>query len=98
MSVAPFVEQCLQAADIKQINSTKLYPALHAAGDAGLPMLVIDNHLGRAVIALQGVQVMAFPARRPVGDALGLTQIACLKQANRSAPGLLPAWPLVRSK
>ena len=65
MSVAPFVEQCLQAADIKQINSTKLYPALHAAGDAGLPMLVIDNHLGRAVIALQGAQVMAF---QPVGQ------------------------------
>ena len=60
MSVPAVFEQSLQAAGIKLINSTELYPALHAAGDAGLPMLVVDNGLGRAVIALQGAQVMAF--------------------------------------
>jgi glucose-6-phosphate 1-epimerase len=60
MRVASAAERCLQAAGIKQINSTELYPRLHAAGDAGLPMLVVNNHLGRAVIALQGAHVMTF--------------------------------------
>ncbi|HEX4757236.1 MAG TPA: D-hexose-6-phosphate mutarotase [Terracidiphilus sp.] len=64
MSVLPVFEQSLQTAGIKQINSTELYPALHAAGDAGLPMLVVDNDLGRAVIALQGAHVMSF---KPAG-------------------------------
>jgi D-hexose-6-phosphate mutarotase len=64
MSVLPVFERSLQTAGIKQINSTELYPALHAAGDAGLPMLVVDNDLGRAVIALQGAHVMSF---KPAG-------------------------------
>ena len=64
MSVLPVFEQSLQTAGIKQINSTELYPTLHAAGDAGLPMLVVENDLGRAVIALQGAHVMAY---KPVG-------------------------------
>ena len=59
MSV-PSVFEPLQAADIRVINSTRLYPELHKPGDTGLPMLVVDNNLGRAVIALQGAQVMSF--------------------------------------
>jgi glucose-6-phosphate 1-epimerase len=55
-------EQLINAAGIKQVNSRELYPALHQPGDAGLPMLVIDNALGHAVIALQGAHPMAFRA------------------------------------
>jgi len=57
----PFAfEQLISLAGITQVNSTQLYPALHQPGDAGLPMLVVDNALGRAVIALQGAHVMSF--------------------------------------
>jgi len=58
-------EHLFQATGIKRISSTDLYPAQHQAGDAGLPMLVVENSLGRAVIALQGAQLMAF---QPVGQ------------------------------
>ena len=53
-------EQLISLAGITQVNSTQLYPALHQPGDVGLPMLVVDNVLGRAVIALQGAHVMSF--------------------------------------
>ncbi|WP_153111789.1 D-hexose-6-phosphate mutarotase [Propionivibrio limicola] len=53
-----------EAAGVRQQNSRELYPSQHAADDAGLPMLVIDNPHARAVISLQGGQLMAFrPAR-----------------------------------
>ena len=55
-------KQLLETAGIKLVNSTTLYPALHQPGDAGLPMLVVENTLGRAVIALQGAHLMAFQA------------------------------------
>ena len=62
----PFAfEQLISLAGITQVNSTQLYPALHQPGAAGLPMLVVDNALGRAVIALQGAHVMSF---QPVGQ------------------------------
>ncbi len=64
MSAPSVFEQLGNSAGIKQINSTELYPALHQPGDAGLPMLVVENALGRAVIALQGAHLMAF---QPVG-------------------------------
>ncbi|MEO8411335.1 MAG: D-hexose-6-phosphate mutarotase [Propionivibrio sp.] len=41
-------------------GSTELFPELHPVGATGLPMLRVDNPLGRAVIALQGAHVMAF--------------------------------------
>lgn len=46
-------------------TSTALYPELHAAGEAGLPLLLVENALGRAVIALQGAHAIAF---RPAGQ------------------------------
>ena len=55
----------LKLAGITEVSSTQLYPVLHEAGDAGLPMLVVDNALGRAVIALQGAHVMSF---QPAGQ------------------------------
>ena len=58
--------QQLQAVGIQTVNSTQLFPAQHKAGDAGLPMLVIENSLGRAVVALQGAHVMLF---QPAGQA-----------------------------
>lgn len=44
----------------------QLYPTLHQLADAGLPMLVIENALGKTVVALQGAHVMSFqPAGQP---------------------------------
>jgi D-hexose-6-phosphate mutarotase len=54
------LEQQLLTAGIRRANSTELFPAQHQPGDAGLPMLVVENPLGRSVIALQGAHVMAF--------------------------------------
>jgi D-hexose-6-phosphate mutarotase len=55
----------IETAGIKLVNSTVLYPELHQPGDGGLPMLVVENALGRAVIALPGAHVMAF---QPAGQ------------------------------
>jgi glucose-6-phosphate 1-epimerase len=52
----------LANAGIKIVNSTELYPHLHQPGDAGLPLLVVENRLGRAVVALHGAHVMSFKA------------------------------------
>lgn len=65
MSVQSVLQQRLKSAGIALVNSRELYPALHQSGDAGLPMLVVDNAHGRAVIALQGAHLMAF---RPAGQ------------------------------
>lgn len=62
MSSQTLPEQTLAAAGIRLTNSRQLYPALHQADDAGLPMLVVDNPLGYAVIALQGAHLMAYRA------------------------------------
>ena len=62
MSATSIVEQLVKAAGISQVNSCELYPALHQPGDDGLPMLIVENTLGRAVIALQGAHLMAFRA------------------------------------
>ena len=48
------------AAAITQTTSTQLYPSQHQPGDAGLPMLVVENPLARAVLALQGAHLMSF--------------------------------------
>ncbi len=45
---------------VHRINSTELYPALHQAGDPGLPLLLVENRQARAVIALQGGQLLGF--------------------------------------
>ncbi|GHU05428.1 D-hexose-6-phosphate mutarotase [Betaproteobacteria bacterium] len=57
-------EQELRAAGIRTVNSRELYPAQHLADDPGLPMLLVENTLGRSVVALQGAHVMAFQAAR----------------------------------
>ena len=41
-------------------TTADLYPQLHTAGEAGLPVLLVENAHGRAVIALQGAHVLAF--------------------------------------
>lgn len=60
LSASPTNHALLRLAGIECLDSARLYPALHQPGDAGLPMLVVDNALGRAVIALQGAHVMSF--------------------------------------
>ncbi|MBS1229585.1 MAG: hypothetical protein H6R17_2862 [Proteobacteria bacterium] len=62
MSAQCVVEQLVKNTGITQSNSTELYPAQHRPGDKGLPMLVVENALGRAVIALHGAHLMAFKA------------------------------------
>jgi D-hexose-6-phosphate mutarotase len=59
------IDQLFQTAGIKVVSSTELYPALHQVGEAGLPMLVIENRLGRAVVALHGAHLMSF---QPAGE------------------------------
>ena len=58
-------EQQLLSAGIRLINSRQLFPELHQPTDAGLPMLVVENPLGRTVIAVQGAHVMSF---QPAGQ------------------------------
>jgi glucose-6-phosphate 1-epimerase len=65
MSESSVLEQLFETACIQVVNSTELYPALHKTGDRGLPVLVVKNRLGRAVVALQGAQLMEF---QPVGQ------------------------------
>ncbi len=58
-------EQQLLSAGIRLINSRQLFPGLHQPADAGLPMLVVENALGRTIIAVQGAHVMSF---QPAGQ------------------------------
>jgi D-hexose-6-phosphate mutarotase len=55
-----------RAAGIRIVNSRELYPTHHSSEDPGLPMLLVENLLGRTVVALQGAHVMAF---RPAGKS-----------------------------
>lgn len=59
---APLSQEQIAAAGIRIVSSSELYPELQQPGDTPLPMLVVENPLGRAVIALQGAHVMAYRA------------------------------------
>ncbi len=86
VQIAP--KQLFKTAGITQINSTELYPALHQAGDTGLPMLVVENKLGRAVISIQGAHLMSFqPVGRP--EMLWLSP-KCVLQAGKPIRGGIP--------
>jgi len=61
-AAASISEALIKAAGIRIVSSSELYPAHQQPGDTALPMLVVDNALGRAVIALQGAHVMAYRA------------------------------------
>jgi D-hexose-6-phosphate mutarotase len=65
MDMPSRIEQLVQAAGILLVPSAELYPALHRPGDAGLTLLVMENKLGRAVMALQGAHLLAF---QPAGQ------------------------------
>ena len=54
------VAQVAEAAGLRIAGSRELYPAVHGEGENGLPMLVVENKLGRAVIALMGAHLMSF--------------------------------------
>ncbi|SFN70204.1 glucose-6-phosphate 1-epimerase [Formivibrio citricus] len=55
----------LEQLGVAQVPSAALYPAWHEAADPGLPLLEINNRHGRAVVALQGAQVLSWqPAGR----------------------------------
>ncbi len=88
MPAHPVSEQLLKTAGITLANSTNLYPALHQAGDAGLPMLVVENALGRTVIALQGAHVMAF---QPAGQREMLwVSPQCILEAGKTIRAGIP--------
>ncbi len=88
MSDQTIHKQLIETAGIKLASSTELYPERHQSADAGLPMLVVENSLGRAVIALQGAHVMAF---RPAGqrEMLWLSP-KCVLQAGKPIRGGIP--------
>lgn len=88
MSVQSVSERIVKTAGIKLVNSTEIYPELHQPGDAGLPMLVVENALGCAVIALQGAHLMAF-------QPAGLRQMLwvspkCMLEAGKPIRGGIP--------
>jgi D-hexose-6-phosphate mutarotase len=81
-------KQLIDTAGIELANSTAIYPQLHQPGDAGLPLLLVENRLGRAVIALQGAHLLAF---RPAGrsEMLWLSP-KCVLQAGKPIRGGIP--------
>jgi D-hexose-6-phosphate mutarotase len=65
-----------------------MYPALHHAGDAGLPLLVVENKLGRAVLSIQGAHLMSLqPTGKP--EMLWLSP-KCVLQAGTPIRGGIP--------
>jgi D-hexose-6-phosphate mutarotase len=88
VTAQPAFAALLNTAGITLANSTELYPALHQPGDAGLPMLIIDNPLGRAVVALQGAHVMSF---QPAGAKEMLwVSPKCILEAGKPIRGGIP--------
>ena len=86
------------AAGVRIQSSTEVYPGFHRPGDAGLPLVVIENELAHAVIALQGAHVLAFqPKGQP--DMLWrspLCQLVPGKAIRAGIPLCLPwfgPWP-----
>ena len=63
MSAESAFAKLIETAGIQLLNSTTCYPSRHQAGDAGLPLLRVENELGCALIALQGAQLLSFQAR-----------------------------------
>jgi glucose-6-phosphate 1-epimerase len=88
-SAAPSISaERIKAAGISVVNSSELYPSLHHTGNPPLPMLVIDNALGRAVIALQGAHLMAF---QPAGQREMLwISPQCVLEAGKPIRGGIP--------
>jgi D-hexose-6-phosphate mutarotase len=81
-------KQLIETAGIELANSTTIYPQLHQPGDAGLPLLLVDNPLGRAVIALQGAHLLAF---QPAGRREMLWRSPrCVLQAGQPIRGGIP--------
>ncbi len=88
MSVQNIFAQLASSTGIQCINSTELYPKLHQSADAGLPMLVVENKLGRAVIALQGAHLMEFkPADQP---EMFWISPKCMLEAGKPIRGGIP--------
>ena len=88
MSAESMLATLSRSSGIRLVNSTELYPSLHQDGDAGLPLLLIENKLGRAVLALQGAHLIAF---QPAGkdELLWLSPKAVL-QAGKTIRGGIP--------
>lgn len=77
----------LSSSGVRLVNSSDLYPSLHQEGDAGLPLLLIENSLGRALLALQGAHLIAF---QPAGqaDLLWLSPKAVLQEGKAIRGGI----------
>ena len=75
-------------AGIRTVRSPEQYPTLHPSGAAGLPLLLVENPLGRAVIALQGAHVLSF---QPAGQAEMLwLSPKCLLEEGKPIRGGIP--------
>lgn len=88
MSEASVQKQLFEAAGVRVVNSTEVYPVLHKKGDAGLPLLVVENKLGWAVIALQGGQLMEYAAAGKA--ALLWVSPQCILEPGRSIRAGIP--------
>jgi D-hexose-6-phosphate mutarotase len=88
MSEAFVQKQLFEAAGVRVVNSTEVYPALHKTGDEGLPLLVVENRLGRAVIALQGAQLTEYAATGKAG--LLWVSPQCVLEPGRSIRAGIP--------
>jgi glucose-6-phosphate 1-epimerase len=82
------LDQLLTRAGIGLTNSTELFPSLHQPGDPGLPLLVVENALGRAVIAPQGAHVLSF--RSAGRKELLWISPRCVLEAGRPIRGGIP--------
>ncbi len=88
MHSQPIDQARLMDSGIQFANSIDVYPALHQPGDAGLPLLLVDNGLGRAVIALQGAHVLAF---QPKGEREMLwVSPRCVLESGKPIRGGIP--------
>jgi D-hexose-6-phosphate mutarotase len=88
MPIPSTLDQLFKTAGVRLASSTELYPALHRAGDAGLPMLVVENRLGSATISLHGAHLMSF---RPSGQReMFWISPKCVLKAGKPIRGGIP--------
>lgn len=92
MSAESTFKQLVGTAGIQRINSTDYYPSRHQPGDAGLPLLRVENDFGQAVIALQGAQLLEFQSRDQ-RQMLWLSPQCVLKQGTPIRGGIPLCMP-----
>ena len=60
MQIDILSEDETRQAGLSLVDSRERYPTRHETNEAGIPLLTIENPLGKACISLQGAQVLSF--------------------------------------